>query len=396
MLVLTFAVLLCSAARADDEPRYAGRTVAEWNDWFKEIELASSAAARSAPELAALAADAGAPAVTRRQATLTLGRIETSAASSVPLFRQLLNDAAPTAINDVPRSWALKGIALLGPPARELTPDIIRILRDPATSSLDRLLSLEALARIGPTHAQTLSALVSALENGPPVSAAGPASAASDLEFRTAAAGVISLFGNSAVPAIPSLLRAARSSHEPLRRAAVTTLGTIGDGALIDPLADILLFDDSPAVCDAAAVSLSQLGPRSMEIFIHLLTDPDPAARTRAADGLRRLGKPARQSLPALTVTLKDESAEVRITATEAVWAVTGEVAPALDPAANLLAEPAREVRMRAHRLLIDMGRTTRDPALIERLQTLAESRDLRVRQAAYIALREIQQGSAR
>jgi HEAT repeat protein len=319
--------------------------------------------------------------------------MDAAATAAVPLFSTLLEDTAPTTIDDVPRSWALKAVALLGPPARELTPRIAEILKAADTSPLDRLLCLEALARIGPAHGQSLGAVVAVLESGRAgASSAGPDAAAANLELRTAAAGVLSLFGKSASPAIPALLRAARSEHEPLRRAATTTLGSAGDATLIEPLADILLFDDSPAVQDAAAVSLSQLGPQTADIFEQLLTDADPTTRARAADGLRRLGPTARASLPAVVKVLTDEAPEVQITAAEAVWSISGEVPQPLDTAARLLSEPTREVRMRAHRLLVDMGRTTHDPALIGRLQTLSESRDPRVRQAAFLALRELQQ----
>lgn len=378
---------------ADDSPLYAGRTLSEWNDWFKALDLTSATAAAEAPALAQLATDSAAPPAARRQATLTLGRLDAAAAVAVPVLAQLLNDDVPTDSGDAPRSWALKSVALLGPPARELTPQIIELLNAPDTSALDRLLSLEALARIGPAHARSLPAVVMALEHGPPA-AARELDQSVDLEFRTAAAGVLSLFGPSAAPAIPTLLEASRAEHEPLRRAAVTTLGMIGDAALREPLTDVLQFDDSLAVRDAAAVSLAQLGPQTTDLFTQLLGDSDATTRSRAADALRRLGPAARSSLPALRVALTDEATAVRIGAAEAIWSVSGEVPLPLDAAAELLAAPERETRMRAHRLLVDMGRVTHDPALLERLQSLSQSRDPRVRQAAYLALREVQQAA--
>ena len=373
---------------------YAGRSVAEWQAWFKEIELEGRESIAAAPQLAELAGDVTVPPELRKQAALTLGRIRGAADDAVPVLRQLL---AETSISggERPRSWALKSIALLGAPSAELTPQVVSIVHDPATADFDRLLSLEALARIGPAHAATLSAIVRVLEHGAPAGAV-PAddvdAAAAHLRRRTAAADVLSLFGPAGSPAIPALLQSARADDELLRRIAVLSLGTMRSTLLVDPLTDILLVDSSPAVQDAAAVALAQIGPAAVPIFEPLLSDADPATRARAADGLGRIGPAALSALGPLQTSLDDSAPEVRISAAEAVYRLSPADAPALDTALALLTEPQREVRMRAHRLIVAIGRESRDPTVVERLQTLADSRDPRVRQAAFQTLRELHQ----
>jgi HEAT repeat protein len=272
---------------------------------------------------------------------------------------------------------------------------VIAILHDPATASLDRLLALEALARIGPAHPRTLSAVVQALERGLPkdvAQAEGVDRAELARQYRRSAADVLSLFGPSAAPAIPALLQAARDVDEPLRRAAVASLGAIRNPITLEPLTDILLFDPSPAVQDAAAVSLAQLGPTAVDVLQRLLDDPEDEIIIRAADGLRQIGPPARQASARLAALLDGTSPEVGIAAAEALWAVSAMAELPVETAFRELASPERQVRIRSHRLILTIGRRTRKVEILRRLETLANDRDPRVRQSAGITLRELLQ----
>ena len=283
--------------------RFAGRSASEWLAWFKDVEFASAAAHNAAPELAQLALDRSAPAPLRKLAVLSLGRIDSAADESIAVFDQLLSETTRTGDAESPRSWAIKGIALLGPPARELTPEVVDILKADETAPIDRLLALEALARIGPTHPRTLPAIVAVLDDRTAADAAGDDMLTDEelhRRMRAGAAEVLVLFGASATPAIPSLLRAARDDDEPLRRAAVASLGATGSPLVQDPLLDLLLFDESPAVQDTAAAALAQLGADSVDIFVELLADQDSDTHIRAVDGLRRIGPPARSSAAVL------------------------------------------------------------------------------------------------
>lgn len=378
-----------STASAEEGRPIAGRTPAQWREWFKQIDFSESRLAEEVPALLALLRDAAAPPTVRQQAAYTLGRIGPAAASAVPVLIDLLEEAEPASEAGSPRQWSLKAIALMGRPARDAAPRIIALLRDPGTPHLERLLSLEALGRIGPAHPQTLGALVAVAQR--PLRAE-PAGRTEDLELKTAAVDVLSLFGPSAASALPLLQELARGEHEPLRRAAVNTLGKTGNPLVLEALVDALLFDDSPAVRDTAAAALSQLGGAAVPALQALLAHPEAEVRARAADALGRIGPPAAAALPALRERLRDASPEVRLSAAEGVWRMTGSAEGCLEAPLTLLAEPQRELRMRAHRLLVEIGRTSRSPELLARLEELASSRNPQVRQAAYLALRELSQ----
>ncbi len=379
-----------SAPQTDNRPR-GGRTPAEWREWFKQIDFSHSQLAEEVPALVELLRDVSSPPIVRQQAAHTLGRIGPAAAAAVPVLIDLLDETEPAPEAGSPRQWSLKAIALMGGPAREAAPRIIRLLRDPTTMHLDRLLALEALGRIGTAHPQTLGAIVAVAER--PLRTE-PDARVEDLELKTAAVDVLSLFGASAAPAIPLLQELTRGEHEPLRRVAVNTLGKTGNPLVLEALVDALLFDPSPAVCDAAAVALSQIGGAAVPTLQALLAHRDAEVRARAAEALGRIGPPASAALDTLREGLTDPVPAVRLAAAEGIWRLTGSAEGCLEAPLALLAEPQRELRMRAHRLLVEIGRSTRSPELFARLEELASSRNPQVRQAAYLALRELRQPS--
>jgi HEAT repeat protein len=375
---------------AEAAPRpIAGRTPAEWREWFKQIDFSQSRLAEEVPALVELLREDSAPPIVRQQAAHTLGRIGPAAAAAVPVLIDLLDETEPAPDAGSPRQWSLKAIALMGGPARDAAPRIIRLLRDPTTMHLDRLLALEALGRIGAAHPQTLGAIVAVAER--PLRTE-PAARLEDLELKTAAVDVLSLFGASAAPAIPLLQELTRGDHEPLRRAAVNTLGKTGNPLVLEALVDALLFDPSPVVCDTAAVALSQLGGAAVPTLQALLVHRDAEVRARAAEALGRIGPPAAAALASLRERLTDPAPGVRLAAAEGIWRLTGSADGCLDAPLALLAEPQRELRMRAQRLLVEIGRSSRSPELLARLEELAASRNPQVRQAAYLALRELRQ----
>ncbi|MFV0446723.1 MAG: HEAT repeat domain-containing protein [Planctomycetaceae bacterium] len=374
--------------------KFAGRSVGEWEDWFKTLELSSPAARDAASELSQLALDRAVPGGLRRQAALTLGRIRPAVNAAIATFEVLLAETEPCETDDVPRSWALKGIGLLGGPAAELAPRIIEIEQEKESSILDRLLGLEALARIGPAHPQTLAAVVEVLQTGLPTDASLPTELDRqqvDLQFRRVAADLLSLFGSSAATAVPVLLSAAREDDEPLRRAAVTSLGSVRQLVTLEPLTDILLFDQSPAVQDAAAVALSKLGPAAAPRLMNLLDDSDPAIQLRAADALGLMEGQAESAMPRLKRAVGSTYPGVRLAAAEALWRISRRIDPALEAAISQLAANERQDRMRAHRLILRIGRESPEPQqVLMQLSELLDSADPRVRQAALIAIREI------
>jgi HEAT repeat protein len=377
------------AILADDNAVHAGRSTREWREHFKEMSLSGPEAEQEVPGLLSLAKDNSAPDLLRRQAVHTLGRIGAPAREAVPLLDEMLDDLEATSTGEPQRLWALKAIALMGRPARDLAPRVAEILSDSEQPHLHRLVALEALGQIGPTHPRTLPAVAGAL-----VERSSPSDTQQEfqqtLAMRTAAADILSLFGESAAPAIPSLMRAARDEHEPLRRAAVTTLGKTRSMLALDSLVDVMLFDESPAVQDAAATAMAELGAGAAPALEQLLEDDDADIRWRCADALRRIGPAARETEDSLANLARDPSPLVRVVAAEALWAVADEVDPAASIAMSLFAEPDRNLRIRAHRLVVEIAHASRDAALRVRLQELTSSEDARVQQAARQTLREL------
>lgn len=371
------------------EHRIGGRTPEQWREWFKAIDLSGPETAAAVPELIAVVEAESLPATLRMQAAHTLGRLGERGAAAVPVLTALLKQSEGDDDAGPPRQWGLKALALMGPPAREAVPDVLAVLNNPAPSHVDRLLSLEALGRIGPAHPDTLGGIVAVLRRTVAREGMLPPE---DLELAVAAVDVLSLFRGSAAPAIPTLLELTRHAHEPLRRSTVTTLGKTLNPLVMDALVDALLFDESPAVQDAAAVALADVGAAAAPVLQRLLADDDAEIRARAADALRRIGRPAAAAAPALTARLADDSPLVRLEAAEALWGINRETGASLPVLLSLLGAPERELRMRSHRLLVEIGRQTQSPELLQRLQELAGSRDPQVRQAAYLALREITQ----
>jgi HEAT repeat protein len=125
-----------------------------------------------------------------------------------------------------------------------------------------------------------------------------------DSDVRRAAARELGELGTEAQPAVPALSKALRDRDTFVRRYAAEALGKIGPGAkpAIGELS-LLLNDERREVQLAAIDALGQMGPASIQALISAVKDPNkhPAIRRKAAQGLGRIGLPARGAVPALT-----------------------------------------------------------------------------------------------
>ena len=112
------------------------------------------------------------------------------------------------------------------------------------------------------------------------------------------------------------------------------------------------------------------------------LKNPYPGIRADAAAALGHLGPQAKNAVPALEEALKDEEAEVRAQAAQALAAIGEE---AVQPLTKALSDDNRQMRMGAALALGRMGRKAQAaaPALAEAL----EDRDISVRCHAAQAL---------
>ncbi|MBW3540229.1 MAG: HEAT repeat domain-containing protein [Planctomycetes bacterium] len=365
----------------------------EWQRRFKDFGTEVPQAAESVPALVALVRDADVPWHTRRQAALVLGRIGPAAAEAVPALTGLVAAKRDVGSKDSgvsPRRWAAQALALFGPAAAPATPDLVRLLEDDAAAPGERLAALEALASIGGAHPEAIPAVVKAFTRHP--RGATPEDTTRRQLLREAAADALVLLGHEARVAVPHLMRALGDSSESIRRKAAAALGAIGAAAApaIERLVDALGTDESPAVRDAAASALAAIGPAALPVLRELAEYDDAEVRWRAIEAIGRIEPMAETDGDAelLDTALDDPDARVRIAAAEALWRLTGDASAVLPSLVEGLTNPARQIRVRAYRLLLELGPAAR-PAIVP-LERLLEDDRPHVRRAAEEALRKL------
>ena len=209
---------------------YDGLTLSQWRERIKNLDPASPDSGQAVTGLLAIVKDSDAPWFSRRQAALTLGRIGPPAENAVPVLTELLKQTHVTD-EESPRSWSLRALALFGPVAKPATSALIGILNDADQPIKDRLLSIEALGRLGPEQSNVISALLTAL--GFRASSRLGVSNDEAGRIREAAANALGLIGPSASAAVPALIRATGDQRESLRRAAVFALGRMKESGNI-------------------------------------------------------------------------------------------------------------------------------------------------------------------
>ncbi|WP_166831488.1 HEAT repeat domain-containing protein [Thalassoroseus pseudoceratinae] len=388
---MVVAILACVAVLGDPSTTYDGLTLDEWRERMKSLELDNPESRSAVSGMVAIVKDTDVPWFTRRQAALTLGRLGPIAEDAVPVLGAILKE--PDAGNST-RIWIGKALALFGAEAATVAPTAIEILQTDQSSLGEKQVMIELLGRIGSRHPQALPALIETLGMPPPADK----NAARDVNTLRALAGEsLATVGSDAIAAVPALTRTLYDENELVRRRAVEALGAIGPAASVSQsaLLETMIFDESAAVRDSAAVSLSDIGPAVMESVTGLLADRDPEVRTRAAGILGRLGPKASASVVRLEELLNDEAASVRIQAIEAIWQITEEAKTVIPAAITALAETDRQHRIRAYRLLIEIGQSA--PGIVREALTKVEN-DSRptVRQAARKVLRTLDEAKSK
>jgi HEAT repeat protein len=356
---------------------------------IKSLDPKAPEAATEVEGLIILMSDEQVPWFTRRQAALTLGRIGEPAARAIPLLVQY----ATTPAGDEETStalWSIKALALYGRAGASASPQLARIVTDPHADLALRMMSIEALCRIGTANPLALSTIVELLRSYEPCLGPGRMRSSEELELVVASIECLELFQGDAESAVPILLRYSEDREDRVRRAVAVTLGAVGPRALdaATRLAQMTVADHSHDVRDVAAIALGKVGGE--ELLGRILKHPDAEMRERAATAL---GYSPGRSLPvgeALAAARSDESPLVRIAAVEATehWQSNPPLtAPA---AARELQVPDRHARVRAARFLYKLGAKA-SPALPE-LEQLAASSDAQVRQAAQKLIDSIRQ----
>ena len=380
-------ILICFAFLDDPLATYDGLTLDEWRERMKSLELDNPESRSAVPGMVAIVKDTSVPWFTRRQAALTLGRLGPIATDAVPVLAEILKNPDG---EDSTRIWVGKALALFGPEAETVTPTAVEILQDDQSPLGDRQVMIELLGRIGGRHPRAIPALIETIRMTPPADK----TAARDVNTLRALAGEsLATVGSDATAAIPALTRTLYDENELVRRRAVEALGAIGPAAAVamPTLMEVLVFDESAAVRDSAEVSLAQFGPTILETVIGLTADPDPEVRTRAASILGRMGRVARSAANSLHVLLTDDMAGVRVRAMEAIWQINGtaEAGILVPHAIKALAEDDRQLRIRAYRLLVEIGQSA--PKTVRNaLEKIPDDASSAVRQAAKKILRTL------
>ncbi len=337
------------------EKLYGGETLDTWREVIKSLDLESPEAAVAVPGLIAIMQDETAPWFTRRQAALTLGRIGGPAARAVPILERYAVFPAIDGDDSTPL-WAVKALALFGPVAAPTTPTLARLANDAHTDHTVRLMSIEALCRIGIAHPLALPTVIALLQSYEPRVALDRERTGAELDLVVGCIECLELFRGSGVGSVPVLLRFSEDREERVRRAVAVTLGAIGPRAsdAAPRLAEMVVADRSLDVRDVAAASLGRVG--GTDWLTRILDHPEPETRERAATGLgyAPIIDPATHAT--LVKALTDESPRVRIAAIESTQRLRPAPQVTAPAAAKEIAAPDRQVRRRAILLLTQLG----------------------------------------
>ncbi|MFO1005190.1 MAG: HEAT repeat domain-containing protein [Planctomycetaceae bacterium] len=367
----------------------AGRTLDEWRDVIKSLDPKAPEAAKEVEGLIVLMSDEHVPWFTRRQAALTLGRIGEPAARAIPL----LVEYATTKTGDQETStalWAIKALALYGRAGASAAPPLARIVTDPHADLALRMMSIEALCRIGTANSLALSTIVELLRSHKPCLGPEQIRSSEERELVVASIECLELFQGDAESAVPILLRYSEDREDRVRRAVAVTLGAIGPRAVdaATRLAQMTVADHSHDVRDVAATALGKVGGE--ELLGRILKHSDVEMRERAATALGYSPGRSQGASEALAAARSDESPLVRIAAVEATERWQSNPPLTAPAAARELNASDRHARVRAARFLYKLGAKA-SPALPV-LEEIATSSDPQVRQAAQKLVDSIRQ----
>ncbi|PAX51275.1 HEAT repeat domain-containing protein [Brunnivagina elsteri] len=119
--------------------------------------------------------------------------------------------------------------------------------------------------------------------------------------------------------AVPELIKALKNQNKQVRIMVITALGEIGSPDAISPLSDLLSKETRWDVRTSAIFALSKFGKKGVPTLITALKDKDWYIRCQAANALAEIGFDAKDAIPALNDTVKDENINVRSAATRAL-----------------------------------------------------------------------------
>jgi HEAT repeat protein len=287
---------MCDVVReVGDESAAADDTAA--TEICKILALIGPKAKSAVPDLIeALRSDRGFLVIAAAEA---LWKIDRRIEESLPALERLFDEYGETVCD---------AICEIGPAAGPLMPAVIRALQSEDWDL--QWAAADALGAISSSDPQVLAVLGSSLGHPSPI-------------VRRAAAGALVRIGATAVPTLIRLLE----DHEDGRSEwAADALGRMGRRAndAVEALRGNLQSSNSElAAWSVIAVAKIAGDAATVPMLIDLLAQADREdLRTEAAVGLKTIGPPAISASDALTRALKDDDAEVRAAAQEALAAI--------------------------------------------------------------------------
>jgi len=149
-----------------------------------------------------------------------------------------------------------------------------------------------------------------------------------DITIRASAASSLAAFGLDALPAVPMLVKAARSDESELQEAALWTVARL------------------PGITG---------GGGAYELFIELLADPESSHRSFGVQAMRGMGPHARGSASLLLALTADESRYIRSLSLEALQKVAPDFPGYTEAVVKGLSDPEEVVRHRAVYIVNEM-----------------------------------------
>ncbi len=272
----------------------------------------------------------------REEAAGTLGFIATPAKDIVPALTAALKDD-----NALVRQRAAEALGWIGPPAREAAPALVAALKDEEPKVA--ILACLALAQLGDSG--VTRPLFEVFQSGRSrvADAAGRALWQMGANAKDVVPALIPLlkgpenesgrvralllwFGPLAVPA---LIAALKDDEPAIRQAAAETLGQLGPVAReAAPALAGTLQDKTPVVALAAAVALTRIDPTRARDAVTLLSDA--LDHVAAVEALANIGPDARAAVPPLVAALKHRDTAVNAAAGHALACIGPAAVPAL------------------------------------------------------------------
>jgi HEAT repeat protein len=153
--------------------------------------------------------------------------------------------------------------------------------------------------------------------------------------------------------AVEPLIAAVKHPDKSVQRAAVASLGQLGDGRALPVVIAVIHDNDWAPIKEAAIRAFGELGDvQAVPVLLETIKDGDADLRFATAAALGQLGDA--RALPALAAAVTDSSARVRQAAAEALGEVGGP--PALAAVERAITDSDANVREAAARALGLLG----------------------------------------